>query len=162
MLFRSVPASIIADAISILSNSWNDAQSFLTPNDLGGRAATSTVFRFAALAGKGPSFTYCSTACGSPGQLFGTDGGVANFLRMLEDWGGATTYYRGSMVSLATNRQASGTFKFHSTTNHIYNAGSRAFSFDVDFLTPSLLPPGTPMFRDINTLQFRQILRPNQ
>jgi hypothetical protein len=25
-----------------------------------------------------------------------------------------------------------------------------------------LLPPGTPMFRDINTLTFRQMLRPNQ
>jgi hypothetical protein len=32
----------------------------------------------------------------------------------------------------------------------------------VDFLIPDELPPGTPMFRDINTLQFRQILRPNQ
>jgi len=27
---------------------------------------------------------------------------------------------------------------------------------------PALLPPGTPMFRDVNTLTFRQILRPTQ
>lgn len=156
------PAAVIGDAITLLSNNWNDARSFEVPNQLSSRNATSTVFRFAALAGKGPSFAYCAAACGSPGQLFGTDGGVANFLRMVEDWGGDTTYYRGSMVSLAINRQATGTFKFHSTTNHIYNAGGRAFSFDIDFLTPTLLPPGTPMFRDVNTLQFRQILRPNQ
>ena len=35
-------------------------------------------------------------------------------------------------------------------------------AFDSDFLTPSLLPPGTPMFRDVNTLTFRQLLRPTQ
>ena len=39
---------------------------------------------------------------------------------------------------------------------------TRGYSFDVEFLTPSLLPPRTPMFRDINTLTFRQILRPTQ
>ena len=36
------------------------------------------------------------------------------------------------------------------------------YNFDVDFLTPALLPPGTPAFRDLNTLKLRQILRPNQ
>jgi hypothetical protein len=40
--------------------------------------------------------------------------------------------------------------------------GQRTFVFDNDFLLPALLPPGTPMFRDVNTLTFRQLLRPNQ
>ena len=40
--------------------------------------------------------------------------------------------------------------------------GTRNFNFDVDFLLPDKLPPGTPMFRDVNTLTFRQLLRPNQ
>jgi hypothetical protein len=31
---------------------------------------------------------------------FGTDGGVHNFLRFLEDWGGSTPNYEGSLVSL--------------------------------------------------------------
>jgi hypothetical protein len=44
----------------------------------------------------------------------------------------------------------------------VYNFGVRNFSFDTDFLLPTLLPPGTPMFRDMNTLTFRQILRPTQ
>ena len=44
----------------------------------------------------------------------------------------------------------------------LQSAGARDYNFDTDFLTPSLLPPGTPMFRDINTLTFRQLLRPNQ
>ena len=80
-------------------------------------------------------------------------------MRMLEDWGDTTTHYRGSMVSLYTARQFIGIFKNNS---NVYLQGERDFSFDLDFLNPFLLPPGTPMFRDVNTLRFRQILRPNQ
>jgi hypothetical protein len=80
-------------------------------------------------------------------------------MRMLEDWTGEATYYRGSMVSLYYSRQLVGTFKLN---NNVYKQGTRNFDFDDDFLLPELLPPGTPMFRDVNTLRFRQILRPNQ
>jgi hypothetical protein len=45
---------------------------------------------------------------------------------------------------------------------NVYDYGVRNFNFDTDFLLPSKLPPGTPMFRDVNTLTFRQILRPTQ
>mgnify|MGYP001208106670 CR=1 FL=1 len=169
----SVPAAVIADAIALLSNNWSDARSFERPHlmrDTGGgtgRPALTTAYRFAAMGGKSLSFPYCGAPCGNPGQLFGTDGGAANFLRMLEDWnpsafGQQATWYRGSLISLHINRQATGTYKFAAGNNSIYNAGSRNFTFDVNFLTPALLPPGTPMFRDVNTLQFRQILRPNQ
>jgi hypothetical protein len=161
------PASIVGDAITLLSRAWSDARSFELPNLMSSRDATTTSYRFAALGGKGLSFAYCASGCGNPGHLFGTDGGAGNFLRLLEDWGATGSApeglrYRGSIVSLHINRQAIGAYKFASSNNHIYNAGPRNFSFDIDFLTPSLLPPGTPMFRDVNTLQFRQILRPNQ
>jgi hypothetical protein len=62
-------------------------------------------------------------------------------------------------VSLYTARQFIGIYKANSNT---YSPGTRAFAFDTDFLDPTRLPPGTPMFRDVNTLRFRQILRPNQ
>lgn len=162
------PSSIVADAISLLSNNWSDARSFEFPNDLPNRPAGQTSYRFGAIAGKGLSFPYCAGSCGNPGQLFGTDGGAGNFFRLLEDWNqtvpGSQTMirYRGSIVSLHTNRQAIGAYKFAATNNHIYNAGPRNFTYDVDFLNPEQLPPATPMFRDVNTLQFRQILRPNQ
>jgi hypothetical protein len=90
---------------------------------------------------------------------WGTDGGVHNFMRMLEDWGGQTISYRGAMISLYTARQMIGIYKANS---NVYAPGTRAFAFDTNFLQPTLLPPGTPMFRDVNTLRFRQILRPNQ
>ncbi len=46
--------------------------------------------------------------------------------------------------------------------DNTYDPPTRDYHFDVDFLTPALLPPRTPMFRDVNTLTFRQLLRPNQ
>jgi hypothetical protein len=68
--------------------------------------------------------------------------------------------YRGSIVSFFASRQATGIYK---AGNHCYRPpATRNFSFDVDFLLPDKLPPGTPMFRDVNTLTFRQLLRPNQ
>ncbi len=70
-----------------------------------------------------------------------------------------TLNYRGSIVSFFTSRQAVGSFK---CCTNVYGAPTRGFNFDTDFLLPSLLPPGTPMFRDVNTLTFRQLLRPNQ
>jgi hypothetical protein len=93
--------------------------------------------------------------------LFGTDGGAGNFLRMMEDWGGVDLNYRGSMVSLFISRQGVGTFKWGAPDN-VYFYSDRNFKFDDEFLQPALLPPGTPMFRDVNLLTFRQILRPNQ
>ena len=66
---------------------------------------------------------------------------------------------QGSLVSLFITRQAIGAFKYNA---NVYDFGTRNFTFDTDFLSPALLPPGTPMFRDVNTLTFRPILRPNQ
>jgi hypothetical protein len=149
------PAAILADAITILSNSWSDVKSLNSPNDVGGRVATTTGYRFAMVAGKSIPFT----RPGWGAQDMGTDGGVHNFLRMLEDWGGQTARYRGSMVSLYTARQMIGIYR---ADDNVYSPPAREFSFDTNFLNPVLLPPGTPMFRDVNTLRFRQILRPNQ
>ena len=150
------PAAILADAVTILSTAWSDAQSFNSPNNIANRDAVTTGYRFGLIAGKSIAFPKPS---GWGAGDFGTDGGVHNFMRMLEDWGGRTINYRGSMISLYTARQFTGIYR---ANNNIYAPGTRAFQFDTDFLTPSLLPPGTPMFRDVNTLKFRQILRPNQ
>jgi hypothetical protein len=150
------PAAILGDAVTILSNSWTDARSFNYPNDMNNRNASTTGYRFGLIAGK--SIAFPKPGWAGAGDA-GTDGGVHNFMRMLEDWSGQTINYRGSIVSLYTARQWIGIYRANSNT---YAPGTREFAFDTDFLTPTLLPPGTPMFRDINTLKFRQILRPNQ
>ncbi len=146
-----VATSVIADAVTLLSNGWNDVNSFAHPDDPSGRPGTETWFRVAIIAGKGLSFPHPGW---SP-QDFGTDGGVHNFLRLLEDWNG-TIHYLGSLGSFYFNRQAVGIYK---CCNNVYSPPTRDFSFDTDFLTPSLLPPNTPVFRDINTLGFTQVFR---
>jgi hypothetical protein len=84
---------------------------------------------------------------------------VHNFLRYLENWGGQTLWYKGSMVALFYSHQAAGTFK---CCNTVYSPPTRGYSFQTEFLTPSLLPPRTPMFRDINTLGFTQLILPTE
>jgi hypothetical protein len=151
----SVPAAVIADAVTVLSNAWVDSRSLYTPNVTTGRIATTTGYRVAIIAGKSVTFPEPGWA---PSADVGTDGGVHNFLRQIESWP-VTLSYRGSFVGLYTSRQATGIFKCCAT---VYGAPNRAYSFDTNFLTPAKLPPGTPMFRDINTLTFRQLLRPTE
>jgi hypothetical protein len=147
-----VATAVLADAVTLLSSSWNDANSFANPYSPGDRKATTTSYRLAVISGKGLSFNWSS----SP-KDFGTDGGAHNFLRYIESWDGQTLYYRGSIASLFYSRQATGTYKCCTT---VYAPPTRGYNFDTEFLTPSLLPPRTPMFRDVNITGFQQIIRP--
>jgi type II secretory pathway pseudopilin PulG len=152
-----VPASILADAVTLLSNSWADVQSFRHPNDPDQRVASNTGYRFAMVSGKGPAFE--QPAGWGAMRDFGTDGGAQNYLRLLESWDNRTMSYRGSIISFFTSRQATSSFKCCET---VYEEPIRNIIFDTEFLSPNMLPPGTPSFRDVNTLTFRQLLRPNQ
>jgi hypothetical protein len=155
----NVAAAIIADSVTLLSNAWSDPDSFLSPTASDPtRNATTTGYRMAIITGKTLPFPKPSYASSS----FGSDGGAHNFVRNLENWniGGVVQRYRGSLVSFFTSRQAIGSFKC--CDGDTYIRGDREWAFDTDFLTPGLLPPATPMFRDVNTLSFRQLLRPTQ
>jgi Tfp pilus assembly protein PilX len=152
----NVAVSVNADAVTLLSNTFNDVNTFQAPysnNDIG----TTTWYRTAVMAGKG--FSFQQPAVGAVPNDFGTDGGVHNFLRYIENWGGATLNYSGSIISMYYNRQATGTFKCCAV---VYSPPTRGYNFDTDFLTPSLLPPRTPLFRDVNTTGFTQLLLPTQ
>ena len=153
-----VAAAVMGDAVTLLSDNWNDVNSFAFPYALGSRNALTTTYRAAVVGGKTIPF---KQPPGGTGGLangksdFGTDGGVHNFLRYLENWGGQTLWYKGSIVALFYSHQAAGTFK---CCNTVYSPPTRGYSFQTEFLTPSLLPPRTPMFRDINTLGFTQLI----
>ena len=150
-----VPASVMADAVTVLSNNWNDSRSFSSPDSPGGRSASTSAYRVGIIAGKNLSFPHPSGTY----QDFGTDGGVHNFVRYLESWSGKDYYYRGSLVSLYISRQATGVYKCCTT---VYGAPTRAENFDTDFEDISTLPPGTPRFTDINTLSFQQAVLATQ
>jgi hypothetical protein len=151
-----VATSVIADAVTLLSNAWSDMNSFTSAYALGGRnRSANTYYRVAIIGGKGPSFPRPDPAWAATD--FGTDGGAHNFLRMLEQ--GGTINYTGSIATFYYNRQATGTYKCCAT---VYGAPTRNFTFDIDFLDPMKLPPLTPVFRDLNTLGFAQVIQVGQ
>ena len=153
--------SVIADAVTALSSNWLDTLSYASPYSASGRSDRTPdwYYRLAILAGKGPIFPWIS----GTSATFGTDGGAHSFIRFLEDNGSSpdTIHYKGSLATFYYNRQAVGVFK---GSNHfVYGIPAvRDYTFDTDFQTPSLLPPLTPMFRDINAVGFSQELRPNK
>jgi hypothetical protein len=147
----NVACSVIADAVSFLSANWNDRNSFSYPHDSSSRVASTTYYRTAIISGNVIPFAWSS---GNEND-FGTDGGVHNFLRYLESWSGRTLYFRGSIISLYYSRQGVGIYKCGGDT--VYSPPSRGYNFDVEFLNPALLPPRTPMFRDVNITGFTQV-----
>ncbi len=149
-----VATAFIADSMTLLSGNWNDYNSLTGPYDLAQRTGATTWYRFAVIAGKGINFNYINT---QPDWDYGTDGGAHNFLRYIENWGGQTLNFRGSIASMYFSRQATGTYK---CCVDVYSPPTRGYNFDTDFLTPALLPPRTPMFRDVNITGFAQIIKP--
>jgi len=145
-------AAIIADAVTLLSNNWTDLNDMNNPNNLGGRAGNDTWYRTAVAAGK--TLAFPQPAWG--GQDMGTDGGMHNFLRYIESWGGSL-HYQGSLVSLYTSQYATGVFKCCTT---VYSPPTRDYSFDQLFLQPQNLPPATPMFQDVDNLSYHQNFTP--
>jgi hypothetical protein len=164
-------SAVIADAVSVLSNNWQDAGvtgalysgSLVNPTNPGGqsvpavthnRIAVTTYYRVAIAGGKNIAFL---NTVQNPEFSFGMDGGIHNFLRFLEDWGGQASQqslnYKGSLVSLYYATYATGTFK---CCNTVYNPPNRNYVFDPLFSVPQNLPPGTPMFRNVDNLSYRQ------
>lgn len=159
-------ASIISDAVSFLSQRWDNESSFASTNYTGNgtaRWALTSSYRVAVAAGKNISFPRPAWGgTGNPSD-FGTDGGTHNFLRYLERWranpGNARQdfNYRGSLVSLYFSEYAVGIYK---CCGNVYSPPGRIYAFDTDFLDPTLLPPGTPRFRDVINLGFKQVFIP--
>jgi hypothetical protein len=128
----TVGASVVGDAVTILSPAWNDANS---ASGLGSRVAVNTTVNAALLAG------IVQTV---PGEY---SGGAENFPRFLETWSGKTLTYNGSMVVLFESRYATGLWQGTGaapTYPDIYNPPNRNWAFDENFLDLNKLPPATP------------------
>lgn len=170
-------AAVIADAVTLLSNppgvistpstntGWNDIESFKLPacaaktgNCTTGRYADDGYYRLAIIAGKSIPFPNPSWSTEAD---FGTDGGMHNFLRYLEDrsdnGNGATVNYNGSMISMYYSQYATGNFK---CCTSVYGAPKRNYFFDTLFENPNNLPPGTPSFQETVSLGYHQSFTP--
>jgi hypothetical protein len=133
------PASLVGDAVTVLSTAWVDSQCTSTNNWYKG--ASSTTVNAAFLAGIVPS-KHRSTL--RPGY----SGGVENFPRFLEDWGSDTFTYNGSMVVLFASQYATNTW-CRADGQEYYSPPTRNWAFDVNYLQPAGLPPCTPQLRTL-------------
>lgn len=125
----TLPASVVADAVTILSSTWADSKSGLA---LSSRSAGNTTVNAAFLTGLVPTTTVCYS------------GGVENFPRFLEDWSGRTLTYNGSMVAMFTSKVATNLWRGTGSTYDIYNAPGRNWTMDQNFLIETRLPPASP------------------
>ena len=157
---RRSSAAVIADAVTLLSVDWSDLNSMVgNATTLGQRNPSHDgYYRVAIAGGKNMTFQLPTwTTPAAPPRDFGTDGGLHNFLRYLEDWSSQTVHYKGSLVSLYNATYDTGIYKCCTV---VYGVPTRDFIFDTVFSAPAGLPPGTPMFRDVNSLSYRQMFTP--
>ena len=123
--YNREPCAVVADAVMILSNSWQDSNS---GKDLSYRQATNTTVNTAIVSGIVPS--------GTQGSNY--SGGAENFPRFLEDWGSDNTLtYYGSMVELYKSKYHTGVWG----QNNVYNPPVRNWYFDNKFYVNP--PPGS-------------------
>jgi hypothetical protein len=133
------PASLVGDAITVLSEAWNDADNTQLNSPL--RVALATTVNAAFLAGIVPSKSRSTSA---PGY----SGGVENFPRFLENWSSRAFTYNGSMVVMFPSQQATNTW-CRADNKSYYSPPIRDWSFDVNYLKPDRLPPCTPQLRTL-------------
>lgn len=120
------PTAVIADAVHVLSNNWNDANSAAGINS---RVATATTVNTAFIAGIKPT----------SGSQY--SGGLENYPRLQEKWGGVQLTISGSFVSLWNSSIATGNWP---GTGSVYTAPTRVWSYDTSFASGTSMPPFTP------------------
>ena len=120
------PASLLADAITILSENWTDGNSSAA---VASRVAASTTVNAALLTG------VVETKLGK------YSGGMENFPRFLETWGAANVLtYNGSMVRMFPSLYATNAWG----KANVYAPPKRDWAFDLNFNDSNKLPPLTP------------------
>lgn len=134
-LGTETPVSLVADAITLLSSNWKDANSYATDS------------------ANAPDFTEISAALmvgivKSANKAY--SGGLENFPRLLEPWGGKTLRIRGSMVGMYESRYATGKWN-----GSVYGVpGLRDWGYSKIFGN-GIYPPGTPVLRSYRRVNFR-------
>lgn len=135
-------ASLVGDTITVLSNRCLDSNSRLNCGISSGQnTATETTVNAAFL-----SFTDASDGnieSDGFGSVKEYSGGLNNYMRMVEDWGGVKFNYAGSFVSLGQPQEFSGAYLAGGSGGY-YNVPTRNFSYDTNFDAFDKLPPLTP------------------
>lgn len=145
-----IPSSIVGDSVTILSNDWNDSNSFVNAFDVTKRLAKDTKVRFAMISGD----SLTARAPGTNGNFEGLNGGLHNLLRFLERWKDKRLNYSGSLINLYNSFNNNGKWKCCTT---VYDPPIRDWTFDNTFSDPNRLPPGSPFVYYISLTGFERV-----
>ncbi len=124
--YTRAAAVVAGDSVNILSNAWNDATAALSQSTNTAPPATSTTINTAIVAGNVPTTSSSYS------------GGIENFPRFHENWGGVYFTIYGSFGLLYDSEQATGTW-----ANALYNPPDRHWYFDSTLQDKN--PPGFPV-----------------
>ena len=118
--YNRAAAAVVADAVNVLSNAWNDANSL---SGVSSRQAASTTINTAIVAGNVPTTTASYS------------GGIENFTRFHEDWSNDYLTIYGALALIFNSEQATGPWNAAS-----YSPPSRRWYYDT--LLQDHNPPG--------------------
>jgi hypothetical protein len=149
------PASIIADAVTLLGGTFNDANN----QTAGSNNQTSDALlyvRAAICSGHSPTYRSLTAPFPSDWYTVGSSttygGGLENFPRFLENWSSRTVNFGGSLVSLYYSQVANWNWGAGG-----YTPPTRVWSFDMRFKLPQNLPPGTPKVGSVYQIAYRPV-----
>ncbi len=128
-------SSVIADAVNLLSNAWDDSK---TPGTLPG--ADNTKYNVAMVSGGVPT----------PDGGGSYSGGFENLPRFHERWSGREAKIRGAFINIYDSDFAVSPWRYG---GDVYKAPIRNWEFDEDLQDINNLPPFTP-----NAVYFRRVL----
>jgi hypothetical protein len=179
-----LPAAIVADTITVLSNecvstNTGDINSLSVPlgqlkcglpptidgnpNNSPNTVGSSMAINAAFVANTPVSVGNLGTNRGFASTPKSYSGGANNYMRLLEDWqsgGGYTLHYAGSLISLREPLEYSGLYRAGGTDDtstsdySYYNVPFRNFNYDPNFDNVSKLPPLTPKVTNIKQRNF--------
>ena len=127
---NSAPACLAADAVTVLSGSWVDANS---TNSVTMRVAANTAINAAVVTGIVPTTTAAYS------------GGAENALRLLETWTGKTLTFNGTIIVLYYSQYATAPWG----TPNVYSPPTRNWSYDTKLRDSATTPAGMPAARTI-------------
>ncbi len=128
-------ASVMADAVNLLSNAWDDSKS---PGSLPNASATQ--YNVAMVTGNVPT----------PDGGGNYSGGFENLPRFHERWSGVTATIRGSFIKIFESEIARSPWRYG---GDVYTAPRRNWMFDSDLQNIANMPPFTP-----NAVYFTRVL----
>lgn len=134
------PAAVMTDAMTILSNSWNDGDGTLGLYDWNRKAGATTV-----------NVSYMTGNVPSASSRY--SGGFENLPRFLENWSDVEFKWRGSAVDLWESEEATGLWG-----GSYYTPPNRNWAFDTDLLDVNKLPPGTPLISVVQKTGWREVV----